>query len=159
MKGFTLIELMISVTLLMIFTVSGAIYLNNFNTKQKLDRVKSEVESLVRLAQNFAKVRQYPAGGSGEVNYVGLSKSATGNIEIVVNGVGESYVSTKINESGLVVTLNPTTMYFWGGTGHLSSNINGNFFGPNQKANITISLNQGIAETRVVIINFLGGVE
>ena len=156
MKGFTLIELMVAIALVIIFASSGVVYLNNFNVKQKLDKAKAEVVSMVKMSQNYAKIKQSPVGNSDEVRYVRLRKNGS-NIEADINGIGTTYFSNKITENGLTITFN--NLYFWGGTGQLSSDVNGTFFGPTDQANITITLNQGVSETRVVVINSLGGVE
>ena len=154
--GFTLIELMVVIVLVIIFAGSGVVYLNNFNVKQKLDKAKAEVVSMVKMSQNYAKIKQTPVGNSDEVRYVRLRKNGS-NIEADINGIGTTYFSSNITDNGLTITFD--NLYFWGGSGQLSSDVNGTFFGPTDKVNITITLNQGISETRVVVINSLGGVE
>lgn len=154
--GFTLIELMVAIALVIVFAGSGAVYLNNFNIKQKLDKAEAEVRSMIKMSQNYAKIKQPPVGNSAEVRYVRLRKTGS-NIEADVNGIGTTYFSNNITQVGLGITLN--TIYFWGGTGQLSSDANGTFFGPTDRVNITITLNQGVSETRVVVINSLGGAE
>ncbi|OIP87667.1 hypothetical protein AUK05_00735 [Candidatus Shapirobacteria bacterium CG2_30_35_20] len=154
--GFTLIELMVVIALVIIFAGSGVVYLNNFNVKQKLDKAKAEVVSMVKMSQNYAKIKQTPVGNSDEVRYVRLRKNGS-NIEADINGIGTTYFSSNITDNGLTITFD--NLYFWGGSGQLSSDVNGTFLGPTDKVNITITLNQGISETRVVVINSLGGVE
>ena len=156
-KGFTLIELIISISLVLIVAVSGTIYLNDFNEKQKLERGVTEIESMVKQAQNFAKVKQPPFGSSDSVKFVQLYKSATGNIEAKVNDVGMTYFSNKIPD--VEITFNPSILYFWGGSGELSEDNNGTFFGPTKTAEIKIVLNKGVSVSEVVIINSLGGVQ
>ena len=156
MKGFTLIELMVAIALVIIFAGSGVVYLNNFNVKQKLDKAKAEVVSMVKVSQNYAKIKQSPVGNSDEVRYVRLRKIGS-NIEADINGIGTTYFSNNITEAGLEITLTP--VYFWGGTGQLSSDDNGTFLGPTDQVKVTITLTQGVSETRVVLINSLGGVE
>lgn len=155
-KAFTLIELMVAIALVIIFAGSGVVYLNNFNVKQKLDKAEAEVKSMVKMAQNYAKIKQPPVDNSAEVRYVRLRKMGS-NIEADINGIGATYFSNSISEPGLTVTF--SSLYFWGGNGKLSSDVNGTFFGPSEKVDIILSINQGIAETRVVTINALGGIE
>jgi len=147
---------MVAIALMIIFAGSGVVYLNNFNVKQKLDKAKAEVVSMVKMSQNYAKIKQTPVGNSDEVRYVRLRKNGS-NIEADINGIGTTYFSSNITDNGLTITFD--NLYFWGGSGQLSSDVNGTFFGPTDKVNITITLNQGISETRVVVINSLGGVE
>lgn len=162
MKAFTLIELMVAIALVIVFAGSGVVYLNNFNIKQKLDKAEAEMRSMVKMSQNYAKIKQKPVGYNSEVFYVSLTKSASGNLESKVNGVGSTYFSSKISEIGVTFSIAPTTLYFWGGKGQLSidnNTLTPTFFGPTETAKITISINQSVAETRTIIINSLGGVE
>ena len=158
-KGFTLVELMISITILLVSVMSGTTYFSKFNTRQKLDKNKSEMELMVLQAQNYAAVKQMPNGITGSLKYVELSKNVNGFIEAKVNGIGVSYFSNKITDVDTTITLNPSILYFWGGTGQLSADSNGRFYSPDQTANIVISTNVGVAETRTIIINALGGIK
>lgn len=156
--GFTIIELMIAVSLTLIVTTTGVVYLNNFLSRQKLSKATFEVESMINQAQSYAKIKQPPINFVGQVNYVKLQKAVSGNIEASVNGTGNIYFSNDLGDD-ITLSLSPVTVFFWGGSGHLSTNSTGNFYNPNQKVHVTVGINQGIAETRVVVINSLGGVE
>lgn len=154
-KAFTLIELMISVTILIFIGTGGTVYYNNFNSKQKLDKVKTDIVSMIDISRNNAKTRQ----GSSAIKYVLLYKdSADGKIKSK-NDLGVEYFANKISEQGIGVTFSSSPLYFWGGTGGLSTNATGTFYSPSQTATITITLNTDISETRTIIINYLGGVE
>ena len=150
-------ELMVSISILLIISVGGVVYLNKFNDKQKLDKAQNDLISMIKMSQNYAKVKQSPVGSVESVKFVQLYKTAGGNIEAKNNDAGTLYFSNKTSD--VTITFNPGIFYFWGGTGRLSKDNNSTFFGPNEKANITITFNQGVAETRVVVVNYLGGVE
>ena len=149
---------MIAVSLVLIVTITGTVYLNNFNTQQKLNQANNEIESMVKLAQNYAKIKQSPVGNSDEVLYVRLKKNGS-SIEADINGIGTTYFSNKINESGLTVTFTPSEFYFWGGSGKLSADANGTFLDADETFNISIALNQGTSETKTIVINSLGGIQ
>jgi len=155
-NAFTFIELMVSISVLVVLSISGTVYLGKIGSQQKLDRVKNEIETMVKLSQNYAKIKQKPEGFASEVMYIRLQKLLSGNIEADVNGVGTTYFSRNLNEGGLTITV--PTIYFWGGSGKLAT-VDGSFYSPDQTEQITISLNQDIAQTRVIIINSLGGIE
>lgn len=156
MKGFTFIELMVSVSIVAILSVSGTVYLNKMNGQQKLDKAKEEIESAIKLTQNYAKVKQRPTNYTNEVRFTRFQKAASGKIEADVNGVGETYFSKIILNNGISTTFNP--IYFWGGTGKQVS-ADGTFFGANENSQIVLTLNEDVAQTRVIVIDSFGGVE
>lgn len=158
-KGYSLFELIVAVTIVIMVSGGGLIYLNNFLVNQKLDKVYSDVLSAIELSRNYAKVKQFPNGGLGDVRYVELSQTVAGKIVASVSDVGTSYFSKLVTENGVTLTFNPAVLYFWGGSGQLSTDINGTFFGPSQKAMVTVAINQGVAVTRTITINYLGNVE
>lgn len=154
--GFTFIELIVAISILMVTSISGTVYLNKLAGQQKLDRVKTEIESIIKLSQNYAKVKQKPDGYLNEVLYVKIQKLASGTIEADVNGVGTTYFSKNLTENGLTIVFDP--IYFWGGSGKLTT-VDGSFFSPDATSQILITLNQDIAQTRVIIVNSLGGLQ
>lgn len=160
-KGFSLIELMISITIMAVFFVGATVYYNNFITRQKLDKTKAEIESMIKLASNYARTKQSPVGYNSEVLFTTLLNNS-GKLAISVNGTGTTYISNKISEDSVTVTFNPPSLYFWGGSGQLSNNNkpnNPDFFDSNQKADIKITISQGVAETRTIFIDSLGNIQ
>lgn len=145
-----------AIALTLITTVSGTVYLSNFNHKQKVESVKNEVETMLRQSQNYAKVRQPPVGYTDEVKYVRLQKMPSGKIQADVNGVGATYFSKEVDNS-TTVEFNPQVLYFWGGSGQLSSDDQGTFFDPSIRAQVKIKSDEDLEET--IDINYLGGVE
>ena len=143
----------------MIFFVGGAVYYNNFITRQKIDKAKTDIDSMVNLAANYAKSKQPPSGYAGEVIYVRLQRNVNGNVVADVNGTATTYFSNKVTEDGLTITFNPSILYFWGGSGQLSNDASGSFYGSNQTASINFSITQGVADTRVTVIDSLGNIK
>jgi len=64
-SGFTLIELMVVVSLIAIMFSIGLASYNTFNRNQILQQAAEETRSNLRLAQNYALVGQKPAGCAG----------------------------------------------------------------------------------------------
>src|SRR3990167_3414357 len=60
--GFTIVELIIAVSIGMLMTGMGVVSLNNFNAKQELKSTRSELIALLRQARNYAKTQQIPDG-------------------------------------------------------------------------------------------------
>lgn len=158
-KGYSLFEIIVAITIVIMIAGGGLLYLNNFIVSQKLEKVYSDVLSDVELSRSYAKGKQFPGSGVGEVKYVSLSQIIPGKIVAAVSGVGTTYFSKSITENGVTITFTPAVLYFWGGSGQLSTDINGTYFGPSETATISLAINQGVALTKTIIINYLGLVE
>ncbi len=61
-NGFTLIELLVAITIGGVLIGLGSVSLNKFNEQQKVEAVKNEVLSNLRLARNYAVTNQLPSG-------------------------------------------------------------------------------------------------
>lgn len=109
-KGFTLVELMIAISIGVVVVTLGVVSINNFFDKQKIDGATADVAGMVRLAKNYAVTMQSPGGYTGTVEYVALTISSTGLITVVpgnnVSGldVGTSYVSKQLETGSLVIS-------------------------------------------------------
>ncbi len=81
--GFTLIELIVTVTVIMVLVGVGAMSLNSFTGVKELESVATEVSNHIKLARNLAITKQLPGGFIG-LDYVKVS--FLGNI-ITISGV------------------------------------------------------------------------
>lgn len=76
--AFTLIELMVSVTIMLLLTGMAMVTMGNFNDRQKAQGVRSEIRSMLELTRNYAQTMQYPEGAPSVPNYykfsIGTSK-------------------------------------------------------------------------------------
>lgn len=59
-KGFSLIELMVAVTIIMLATGGGVVYFNTFNGRQKVRAAKAEVINVLETSRNLARTARYP---------------------------------------------------------------------------------------------------
>ncbi|MEK7527851.1 MAG: prepilin-type N-terminal cleavage/methylation domain-containing protein [Patescibacteria group bacterium] len=155
--GFTFIELMVVITIGMMVMGTGMVFFNRFNERQKLKSVQEEVVSNLRLAQNFAKSRQRPAGGSENVVYVEV-RVISGNLVAGINGVGTTYFSQKLVNTGIGVTLSPAVLYYWGGNGQLATNVSGSLYGAGATATVIIRSSKEVSGYSSLTIDALGSI-
>lgn len=157
-QAFTLIELLIAITIVTVVSGGALVYLNNFNASQKLIKSKDEVMSVVKLAQSYAKTRQLPyASMETELKYVQLQMS--GNYLVAgANGVGSTFFRTEINNGGMTVTTNPNIIYFWAGDGRLAKDTTGTSYGDSEKATIRVQASGDNDDYGQIEINALGQV-
>jgi len=155
-KGFSLMELIVAITAVVIISGGSLIYLNNFNSRQKLEKAKNEVISSMKLAQSYAKTRQLPIGSPDKnLEYVQVQINGT-NLVAGANGIGSTFFSKKIAESNEIsLDLCPSPLYFWNGNGKLTD-MNGVVFGDGETATMTVTLKADVDDSRRVTINSLG---
>lgn len=99
-KGFTLIELMVSITIMMLLIGIGTVALNSFNARQKVEATKGELISNLKLARNYATTMQLPDGVNGNLKYVQVDLASDGKINVVTD-VGGTYFSKDISPVGV----------------------------------------------------------
>lgn len=68
--GFTLVELMVVVAVMIILTGIGAVSLNKVNTNQELDGSKNELMASLNLARSMAITNQLPTTTDGSLKFV-----------------------------------------------------------------------------------------
>jgi len=96
--GFTLIELIVSLSILMLLSTMGVSMIRDFNGNQKLESAKEEILANLRVARNYAMTNQ-------------LSVGATGIVFNINNGVasisdsGKTFLSKTIFTSEIVATM------------------------------------------------------
>ena len=81
--GFTLVELIVAVVVILVLTGVGAMSLNNFNGVKELESTREEVSGYIKLAWNLALTKQLPNEASN-LEYVKVT--ITGD-EIDIEGV------------------------------------------------------------------------
>ena len=63
-QGFTLIEILVSVTILMLFTGLSMLTINSFNDRQKAQGIRGQIKSMLELTKNYASTMQYPSAAT-----------------------------------------------------------------------------------------------
>lgn len=89
MKGFTLIELMVSVAIMGVMVGGGVFYMNRVNSLQKIDSAREELISNLREARNLAITNQKPIGFTDLVTEIYVDLKPNGLLEVKPNSVTE----------------------------------------------------------------------
>lgn len=135
--GFTLIELMVAITIGMLVVGLGSISLNEFNEKQKILGVSQEVLANLRLARSYAVNNQLPENG----NRVAVTIDENGLMVLkslnVSDGDLEIISSKDITPKGITIT--PVTVKFSVTDGRsINGAVNINITGDDTVKNIKI---------------------
>ena len=160
--GFTLVELMVTVTIMMLMVGGGAIYLGNFNTRQKLRGAKAELLSSVRQARDIAKVSQQPSDFSNpsQAHCVQLNVNdlQTGKMTVETDG-GDTYFSKQLSDASVSVGLDSTMPCFaFFSTRLLVSDVNGTMFPYTVGASSAFILTtaESVGDSEMVVVDASG---
>jgi prepilin-type N-terminal cleavage/methylation domain-containing protein len=147
-SGFTLVELMVSLAVIMLLAGIGTVSISNFSDSKKVEGATGELVDQIKLARNMAITGQMPNGGVG-LAYVGVKVANDGTVTAMVKSTGPNYFVKKIDSmSGL--TVNAATFGFAGSTGRLTD-FSGVFIpGP---LNLTVT---GTSGSKTITISDLG---
>jgi len=107
-NGFTLIELIVSLSILMLLSTVGVNMVRDFNGNQKLESAKEEILANLRVARNYAITNQLPSGA----DRVLFSLSSTGDLIIKPQNssgidVGSTFLAKDLFTSEIGATINP----------------------------------------------------
>jgi prepilin-type N-terminal cleavage/methylation domain-containing protein len=151
--GFSLVELLVVVAIILVLTGIGSYTISHFNQTSNLVKLRDYLSSQIKLARNLAITNQLPSGNL-DLKYV---KVIILNNQLTVEGVNNNgigttespYFSNKLDIPGSA-NITETSFGFWGKTGRLT-NANGEFsIGP-----VVIDLTDG-SEKYSLSINDLG---
>lgn len=152
-RGYSLIELLVAISILMVMSVGSVVFINDFNSKKELDLSRDQLLSNLRLARSLAVGKQRPTGFSGETEYVQLRLTQTGLLTVGVNGVGTTYFAKQIFEEG--VTASAGTVNF-GFTAYEAKLIDENGDVRDEPIDLVLSSVKNIGDTRIVSISLSG---
>lgn len=159
-RGFTLIELMVAITVSMIMMTGLGLSINNYYNVEKINQTNGDLVSLISLARNLAVTNQRPAGFTEDLGFVVVNISSNGLIESFAYstalGVGGSYFSKDIAENRVSTTVSGDLL-FVAGTGKLADRF-GNLLPSNAEVGVVIS-SEDVGETRQVVITSLGTIK
>lgn len=155
--GFTLIELMVVVTILMIISGGSFVYISRFGAIQKIEQSRRKIADNLRLARNYALTNQ--TKGGDELLYVAVEIGSDGTMEALANGEASlSYFSEDVTESEISLVKSPSgSIFFSAYEGKLLKTNNSpppNFVpvGIDETVRIVISSTAAVGETRAVEI-------
>lgn len=108
-KGFTLIEMLVVVTIGGLLIGIGVVSMQSFFAKQKVAGVKNEIINGIRLARNYAVTGQSPPSFGNSLDYVAVTISASGILSVlplnISSGIGVSYFSKQLDRSGVDIDI------------------------------------------------------
>ena len=155
-SAFTLIEILVSMTILALISGGGLVYLNNFNTRQALNKSKDDVVSSIKLARSYAKTRQVPFGSAEtELKYVQFQMVGK-NLVAGANGIGSTFFNMVATNNSIGVSSIPVIIYFWGGNGFLAKDSLGTMFGVGETVSIFVQSRNNLLGYYRIIVNDLG---
>lgn len=167
-KGFTLIELMVSVSIIVVLIGMGAASMSQFYARDKIISAKSEVISVLKMARNYAVTMQFPAEyaeNGWQLDAVEVVHDIPRQLSVVaattksisnstLEKKGSPYFTTTIKDSEVTLSSVDSDVIFSVPEGKLL-NRNGT---PKDKDYVkTIFIGAaGVGETMVVKINAMG---
>lgn len=150
-RGFTLIELIVVVTIMMVLAGVGSMSLNNFNGQKELEAIRNDVSAHLKLARNLAITKQFP-DSTTDLKFVRVNIAGDKVFVVGVNGVGtsssDSPYSTLTISSKTGVIMGTYNFGFSKSTGRLMDN-EGNLVG----TTMTVVLSRGTEQKRININN------
>ncbi len=151
-RGFSLIELLVAISMLLVIGAGSLVFINNFNSRKDLDLGREQLVTHLRLARNMAIGRQLPSGVEGELHFVGVGLDKNGRMVVVASKVGgttNQFFDKNIFESGVELTTASRYLGFGAYKGNATSSTGVGLTAP---YTITLQSVRGVEETRVVII-------
>jgi len=102
--GFTLIELIVSLSILMLLSSVGINMVKDFNGNQKLESAKEEILANLRLARNYAMTNQLSIGATGVVFNLN-------NGVVMIKDTGKTFLSKTIFTSEIKATIGSSIIF------------------------------------------------
>jgi len=157
-QGFSLVELLVVVSIVLLLAGGAFVYINDFNAKQKMESTRKEVVANLRLARSYALTGQ--KSGSDDLNYVEIRISQDGLMEAWPNeDVGSSYYSVDVSPIGVGISVVPDeSLFFKAYEGKMLKRVDSVLvsFPVDQTVKVVIASGEGVGETRVVEIKSSG---
>lgn len=159
-KGFSLVELLVVVTVSLVLISGALVYIGSFSIRQKLNTTREEVVANLRLARSYAMAYQ-PVGGEA-LKYVEVSFE-DGVMEVVANkGMASEteYFSKEIGDDQVAVE-SDGSLLFLAYEGKLVR-LNGSSLeslGVDEKIIITITVTDKEVYTDVIEVKSSGLIE
>lgn len=152
-QGFTLIELLVAITIFLVLVVGSLIYINNFNSRQKLASVRQEIVSYIRMARDYAMSLQNPSGG--DLSYVEV-RFEGGMIKAWPNGVGTTYFAKNVSPAGVTVSMAPTPLLFSAYEGKVVAWENGQLVPVDGETTVTVALSGDLSDSTTIKVSASG---
>lgn len=152
--GFTLIELLVAMTIFGVLVAGSLVYINEFNSRQKLNAVRQETVAYLRMARDYAISLQNPDGN--DLTYVKVDFE-DGMMKAWPNGVGSTYFAKVVAPAGVAVSMD-ADLLFSAYEGKVMM-LNGTDLVPvdsNEKITISIALEGDLTDSTTIEISSSG---
>lgn len=165
-RGFTLIELMVVVTIGMLLVGGISVATGSFLARERVSSSAKDLVSIINIARNFAVTNQVPSGFVG-LDYVAVTLTSSGLVSVFpvnnTTGIGSSYISKQVGDFGLSFTpISFGGLLFGAGSGKLvGKNADPSFVSYPLPSTSSVGVTISSAEntvTRQIIINPFGSV-
>ncbi len=107
-KGFTIIELMVAMTVMILMVGLGVGMVNRFLMRDKIGAAKNEIVGVIKQARSLAMTSQKPSSFTDQLDFVAVILSDQGTIGVypgnIYSGLGEAYFSKPISSDDVVVS-------------------------------------------------------
>lgn len=101
-KGFTLIEILVTLALVLMISLGTFSYINSYNSRNSVSQASKDIRRIFLMARNYAVTRQLPKGLSGDMGYVRL-KFDQNIFTSYVADTGSSYRTDELGISGIEI--------------------------------------------------------
>ncbi|MFA5828217.1 MAG: type II secretion system protein [Candidatus Shapirobacteria bacterium] len=102
-RGFTLVELVVAITIMGLVITVGVVSLNKFGSTQKIEEAREGLITSLRMARNYAMTGQ-SMSGVADLKYVTFSVDSEGNVSVFPNDAGAAqYFSKDISPEGVMI--------------------------------------------------------
>ena len=151
--GFSLVELLVIVSIILILTGIGSYTISHFTQASKISTLRNYISTEIKLARNLAMTNQLP-NGDLDLSYVRVLLS---NTSLVVSGIDEDGIGTTESpyfsvelEKADTTSITDISFGFLGTTGRLTDESGNLSAGP-----VVITLTDGSQEYSLTV-NDLG---
>lgn len=166
-RGFSLIELLVVATIVLLTTGGTMVFVNRSNAEQKITSTKNELVANLRMARDYARTLQVPEGYESTLAYVVVGLTTGGQMTVYPMPGGTPYYSSiDISPAGVGVSMFPSELFFAAYEGKLlktGTELGGTEGettivprGASEIVTMVISSTEGIGTTELIKINSVG---
>jgi prepilin-type N-terminal cleavage/methylation domain-containing protein len=154
-QGFSLIELMVVVSIIGVISVGSMVMMNNFGSKQRVLAVKDGLTSSLNMARNYAVTMQNTAETS--LIYVRFNVTP-GGVVTVTSDVGGTYFTKDVSSDDVTISAGPNPILFESYSGKLVTDVGGTLvpYVSDVGGSYNIVSNEDVGSSVVVRISSMG---